>query len=306
MPELPALSALSWFKTDFFWLTSEIEFVWLNRGIEVKRFLKFVSKSGPLRVAKRLIIALQYLLPGLSQSLSWAFRKSEDSNFYYDLTGINYRHLGHFIATATGKSPSEIFGYMDELKNSSRYAEAVAEYRSQNKSQSGTTMQPGRRLGWYALIRVVKPTVVLETGVHQGVGALAICLALEQNAAEGHFGSYVGTDINPKAGGLITDLGFSFANVHIGDSINALGHLSEQVDIYISDSDHSSGYEFDELIAASNKLSKSAIVISDNAHATDVLEKWSMSENREFYFYAEKPSNHWYPGAGIGLSRPKS
>lgn len=271
----------------------------------MKKFLKFVSKAGPLRVLKRLILAFQYLLPSLSRSFSWAIKKSEDSNFYYGLTDRNYRHLGHFIATAAGKSPSEIFGYMDELKNSSRYAEAVAEYRSKNRAQSGTTMEPGRRLGWYALIRALKPKVVLETGVHQGVGALAICLALEKNAVEGHLGSYVGTDINHKAGGLIAEPGFSFATVLIGDSIESINQLTEQVDIYISDSDHSAGYEFDELIAASHKLSKSAIVISDNAHATDVLEQWSISENRQFSFYAEKPKSHWYPGAGIGLSSPR-
>jgi predicted O-methyltransferase YrrM len=272
----------------------------------LKKFLKSVSRSGPLRVTKRIIIALQYLLPGLSQSLSWAFRKSEDSNFYYDLTDVNYRHLGHFIATATGNSPSEIFGYMDELKNSSRYAEAVAEYRSKNRAQSGTTMQPGRRLGWYALIRAVKPKVVLETGVHQGVGALAICLALEKNAADGHVGSYVGTDINKKAGGLIAELGFSFANVLIGDSIDSINQLTERVDVYISDSDHSVGYELDELNIASLKLSKSAIVISDNAHVTDVLEQWSVGLDRNFLFFGEKPKNHWYPGGGIGLSSPSS
>jgi predicted O-methyltransferase YrrM len=214
--------------------------------------------------------------------------------------------LGHFIATATGNSPSEIFGYMDELKNSSRYAEAVAEYRSKNRAQSGTTMQPGRRLGWYALIRAVKPKVVLETGVHQGVGALAICLALEKNAADGHVGSYFGTDINKKAGGLIAELGFSFANVLIGDSIDSINQLTERVDVYISDSDHSVGYELDELNIASLKLSKSAIVISDNAHVADVLEQWSVGLDRNFLFYGEKPKNHWYPGGGIGLSSPSS
>jgi len=275
----------------------------LKRGIAVKKFLKAVSRSGPLRVLKRIIIALQYLLPSLSRSLSWAFRRSEDSNFYYGLTERNYRHLAHFISGATAKSPSEIFSFMEELENSRKYSEAVTKFRAINKDQSDSNMEPGRRLGWYALIRALKPKVVLETGVHQGVGALAICLALEKNAAEGHVGLYFGTDINPKAGVLISDLEFHFANVLIGDSIETINKLTEQIDIYISDSDHSAGYEFDELIAASKKLSKSAVVISDNSHATDVLEQWSVKENRQFSFYGEKPKNHWYPGAGIGLSR---
>ena len=271
----------------------------------MKRFIKFVSRSGPLRVLKRLILAFQYLLPSLSRSFSWALKKSEDSNFYYGLTERNFRHLMHFVAGVTAKSPSQILEYMEELQNSSKYTEAVEKFRSRNKDQSGTTMEPGRRLGWYALIRALKPKVVLETGVHQGVGALAICLALEKNAAEGHLASYVGTDINPKAGGLIAELGFSFATVLIGDSIDSINQLTDQIDIYISDSDHSEGYEFDELIAASNKLSKSAVVISDNAHATDVLENWSISEGRQFSFFGERPKNHWYPGAGIGLSSPR-
>jgi len=43
-------------------------------------------------------------------------------------------------------------------------------------------------------------------------------------------------------------------------------------------------------------------VLSDNSHATTELAKWSLRQGRRFMYFAEEPLDHWYPGAGIGVS----
>ena len=50
------------------------------------------------------------------------------------------------------------------------------------------------------------------------------------------------------------------------------------------------------------KLSKNAVILGDNSHVTDKLSIFSKERNRRFYFFKEEPLNHWYPGAGIGIS----
>jgi hypothetical protein len=49
-------------------------------------------------------------------------------------------------------------------------------------------------------------------------------------------------------------------------------------------------------------LSVNGIVLSDNSHATTELAKWSLRQGRRFMYFAEELLDHWYPGAGIGVS----
>ncbi len=43
-------------------------------------------------------------------------------------------------------------------------------------------------------------------------------------------------------------------------------------------------------------------ILGDNSHITSKLAEFSMREGRRFVFLAEDPANHWYRGAGIGVS----
>lgn len=275
-----------------------------DNGMKVKQVLKALSRGGPLRVIKRMVIASSYLGSPVLRGLSWAFKKTEDSNFYYEISERNLKHLHHFISGSTGSSLEVTKSFGDELLNSKEFAEAIRTFKHSRPALSSFSFAPGRRIGWYQLVRILKPQVVLETGVHQGVGALVICLALKRNAEEGNPGRYIGADINNDAGALISSLGFDFAQVKIGDSIKSIESLECEVDLYISDSDHTAGYEKRELLAVEGKLAKRGVVVSDNAHVTDVLLEWSVEQQRRFSFHRETPAGHWYPGGGVGLSTP--
>ncbi len=49
-------------------------------------------------------------------------------------------------------------------------------------------------------------------------------------------------------------------------------------------------------------MNQKGIILGDNSHITDKLSKFSAKYNRKFIFFKEEPENHWYPGAGIGIS----
>jgi hypothetical protein len=49
-------------------------------------------------------------------------------------------------------------------------------------------------------------------------------------------------------------------------------------------------------------LSSAAVILGDNAHLTSALFEFSIASRRKFLFFAEKPADHFYPGAGIGAA----
>lgn len=131
---------------------------------------------------------------------------------------------------------------------------------------------------------------------------MMLCAALLRNAAEGSPGRYYGTDIDLGAGLLFCEPYRSPGEILYGDSIETLSSLRETVDLFINDSDHSAEYEGREYRIIAPKLAERAIVVGDNAHVTDELVKFSAETGRSFLFFREQPADHWYLGAGIGLS----
>jgi hypothetical protein len=236
------------------------------------------------------------------------FESGETHNFTYDLLEENLRYLAEIIAVATNKPATEIECYLEEALDDAElraYFDArMAAYDGQ-KSPRNVTSPFGRRLGWYAVVRATKPRVIIETGVERGHGALLLCAALLRNEKAGFPGRYFGTDINPQAGWLLSGPYAAVGNILVGDSITSLRNFPQTVDLFINDSDHSAEYEAQEYDVIAPRLSKSAIILGDNAHVTDKLALFSRKTGRNFLMFCEKPKNHWYPGAGIGISFPR-
>ena len=118
-------------------------------------------------------------------------------------------------------------------------------------------------------------------------------------------GEYIGTDINPEAGYLFDGKYTKAGKIIYGDSIDSLKKLNKKIDLFINDSDHSAEYEAQEYKTISSKLTEGAILLGDNSHVTDKLLKFSINNNRHFLLFKEEPKNHWYSGAGIGISFSK-
>jgi hypothetical protein len=259
------------------------------------------------RVLKRLKYSSSYHKASVLNSIRWSWKKTEDHNYYYGLTDQNYLYLTHFLCTTFRCPFDEIEGYLDEIRSDLEIKSILSSSFMQNNDLRDSIPEIGRRVGWYVIVRILKPKLVVESGVYQGLGSLIISKAIEKNVMDGYGGRYIGTDIDPDSGVFYTGRLTNFGEIRIGDSIQILNSINSVVDLYICDSDHSSIYELKEYQALEFKIDKSSVVISDNSHATDVLANWSLKNNREFHFFRENPKDHWYPGGGIGISKsPKS
>lgn len=242
----------------------------------------------------------RYDLRILRSSARWLAHSKEYTNYTYDLTARNRNHLAWWVSSVSGVSHEQCRQYLEEIHNNDFLRRHIADCvrNSPRRGISDLVMPLGRREGWYAMTRALKPRIAVEAGTDKGLGALAIGLALRANG-QGHLHT---VDLNPSAGTLLP--GFSdVVTMHRGqDSRAFLAEFSEQLDLFVQDADHSRTHETAELRAVESKLRRGAVVLSDNAHVTDALATWAQDRHWSFLYFAEEPEDHWHPGNGIGAA----
>lgn len=244
--------------------------------------------------------ALRHLSLETKETTRWLIRSREHHNYTYNLTPRNLAHLAWWVSEVTGADVSQCRDWIKEALEDEQLVETFHSrtLQSNRRGLADLELRIGRRAGWYAIIRANKPRHVLETGTDKGLGSLVCAAALLRNGS----GRLTTVDINPSAGYLICSPYSDVTSMINGDSVAVLSKMAEKVDLFIHDSDHTDEHERAEIHAVSPRLSPEAVVLSDNAHATDVLQLWSESQGRRFLYFQEEPDRHWYPGAGIGAS----
>ena len=253
------------------------------------------------RTKRRLDFAMSYIQPQIDHAKVWARSESEESNFLYEITPGNRLNLAHMIAVIFSTSSKTVEGLFAEIENDGVFQRHVEAGMKRHLPGIGE-VKIGRRLGWYAVARILNPKIIVETGVDYGIGSCVLCSALMRNAAEGFPGRYIGMEIRKEAGQLLTGPFAEFGRIEYGDSLTSLSRMNEAIDLFVSDSDHSLDYEAREYDTVTPMLSSKAIILGDNSHFSPMLARYSDRERRQFLFFKEEPLRHWYPGAGIGFS----
>lgn len=256
-----------------------------------------------LRVFSRARRVSSYLKPQMLAGIRWIPMKTEFSNFYYSITDSNRADLANLISVITKVPVNEIEEYFLEVEQDTEVIERLRTFKDNDPSLINSQLKLGRRIGWYAIVRALKPNVVVETGVHHGLGALTLNCAVKRNIEEGFPGRYFGTDIDLNAGKLVRDYSNEVGTILFGDSLESLVKFPEKsIDLFINDSDHSAEYEAKEYELLLTRGSDSLMILGDNSHSTSSLREFSRKNGRDFVFFKEIPENHFYPGAGIGFS----
>ena len=119
--------------------------------------------------AYRFGLAIRHLSRPFKYVPGWSIKSRETTNFTYDLAEANRRYLAAFLADATGLGYATIAGYLDEIDADQELRERIRTHtaRSRRRELADSVVRFGRRVGWFALVRAVKPRLVVETGVEQ-------------------------------------------------------------------------------------------------------------------------------------------
>jgi Methyltransferase domain len=236
------------------------------------------------------VASMRYLAAGI-----------ELGNFTYDIA--NEAELAQVVAAALNTELTTVARYLEELRQDERLrSELGAKIRGHGR---GRAVHFGRRAGWYAAVRVVRPRTVVETGIHDGLGSSVLLRALERNASEGAEGRLMSFDILPTVGWLVPEHLRSQWDVFSGDSRELLPRTLErvEVDLFVHDSDHSYDHERFELEIVDSRASDGAVMITDNAHGGPAFAEFCAKRGIEPHVFIERPRRHFYPGAGMGITR---
>ena len=247
----------------------------------------------------RIKIFFDYNFNNLKKSVSWLFTSREFTNFLYEITDLNRNQMIGAISSITGKPISEVEKYFIEIESDQQFRIEIDKKAKRIPRQKELLFPVpfARRIVWYCLIRIERPATVVETGTEKGLGSLIIQKALDMN----NHGKLYTLDLDKYAGSLLDLIDKEKISLIIGDSIHSISSIKE-IDLFIHDSDHSAEHERKELEAIETKLSSNAFVLSDNSHITNELYNWSKKMGRKYVFIKEVPKDHWYGGAGVGIS----
>jgi len=266
-----------------------------SRSVANSRFARLAA--FPLRAA----YAARFDARVLAQSSRWLIRSREYTNYTFHLAPLNLEHLAWWVADVAGVHVSDARKYIAEAENDGQLKGHVrtATLMSSRRGLADTEVRLHKRLGWYALVRALRPMHVVETGTDKGLGAVVLAAALLRNGE----GRLTTIDVNPNAGYLIQREYATVTTLTIADSLQAIPKLPRPVDFFLHDSCHTRAHESAEYETAAPLLSDRAVILSDNAHGTDALPAWAEATGRRFSYFQERPIDHWYPGGGIGLAQ---
>lgn len=259
------------------------------RGLNRFRWLRKLNVVRRYDTHGRILSAARYVLID-----------PELSNFTYDLA--NGAELAGFVAGSVGVPHPDADRFVREGQEDEELRRMLRS-RLAGRWDRKQRAQYGRRLGWYAIARALKPRLIVETGIHDGLGSALLLRALERNASEGSPGRLMSVDVDPAAGWLVDHRLRSGWEPIYESTFTALPRAldGEEVGMIVHDSDHTYECELFEFETAVAHAAPRLALVSDNSHATSALRDVCESLGIDYRFFREQPRDHFYPGGGIGF-----
>jgi hypothetical protein len=229
-------------------------------------------------------------------NLSYVLVDPEPDNYTYELA--NEDELRAWVAGVAAADLDRVTALFAEPRTDADLATRVRRATAGHWWWTKRSPPFGKRLAWYALVRLLAPKVVVETGVHDGLGSLLLLRALERNGGAGRLVSF---DINPAAGWLVAgghpSWELRIESTRVGLSgVLAGGGLG----LFIHDSLHTYEHERFELSLAADHLDAGGVLLTDNAHGTRALADLCAERGLLYREFHERPRGHFYPGGAIG------
>ncbi len=179
------------------------------------------------------------------------------------------RRLASFLEVP----PQEIEASYREMDASAWLKEVLEKKRMRQRMFDLSMLSPLRAPALYALCRVLRPEIVVETGVAEGFSSAFILAALERNGAGRLYSidlpNQPGQELSKEAGtGWLVPAGFRRRwELVIGSSREKLPPLLERLgktDLFYHDSDHSYENMKFEFEAALARLSPGGVIAADD------------------------------------------
>jgi predicted O-methyltransferase YrrM len=241
---------------------------------------------------------MKRLFINFSQRLTFAAR-----NPWYTMRSLANEVLAteeRFLASISDSNVASIRGYLEEPFQDEKFYEhlRLSEHIFGESKITSADFYAKKVVLQYALVRALKPAVVLETGVASGVSTAYFLLALKKNGCGAldsiELGDTAFLPPGRSPGWVVPDWLRAPWKMHIGDSRELLAPLAQKLaplDIFIHDSLHTYDHMTLEFEQAFPYLKPGGILIADDA-------LWNPAFN-EFSERIHAPAARAIRGVGI-------
>jgi hypothetical protein len=244
--------------------------------------------------------------PGYSPTklLNWVLLGDDSRLYPFQLIGSARQQAFDLAEKILGIQKQTISAFLEEIEEDTSFLKEVRSLlrKHPNKSQAHSPIIIGQRLLWYVFVRGLKPGLVVESGIGDGLGAQIILKALQKNKKERFKGHYYGIDLDPNSGFLIRQLNPDLGEYIIGDGFWTLKKTDHEIDLFIYDSNPSSEYELSEYEAIRNKLGTNAVIISSTSGQSDALKVFSARTGRRFKLFSSRNLKNMNISSSAGIS----
>jgi len=173
------------------------------------------ARRPPLLLSKlRMLLHYRAFTRKPVEAVRYLLLDTELDNFTYEIGNLD--ELASFLADGLGVEQAVASSYLDELQGDEVLRRELTE-RLRGRFGERARVAYGRRLGWYAAVRIRKPRVAVQTGTHHGLGSAVLLSALARNAAEGEEGVLLDLDVRADTGWLVPERLESYRERHVGD-----------------------------------------------------------------------------------------
>jgi Methyltransferase domain len=235
---------------------------------------------------------------GLRHRLVYVLLDPETESFSFE--PANEQEIVAGLAVALGRPREELAGYAAETREDPELGELLRRHLAWRFDAK--RRQPlGNRLAWYLIARAVKPELIVETGIYQGLGSLVLLRALERNKQQGSPGELMSFDINPRAGGLVRAQARQHWQRFVGSTHELLLPALEgrRVGMLLQDTPHTVENQRFEFGAALSHAAPTLVLVDGSGRPSPALEQLCAEHGGVQHRVPMRSRNHIYPGAEV-------
>lgn len=234
------------------------------------------------------------------RNLAYVLWDPELESHTYDVANLG--ELAEFLAAELGVEQERALDYLHEPDADPIFNEEWAR-RMRFRFDVKHRVQLANRLIWWGLVRTVRPRLVVECGIFNGVGSLVLLRALERNRAEGTPGELLSIDSDPTMGWAVPSRLEEHWTTVEGFTSDVLEEAIEgrDVGILIHDTPHTYENQILEFSVALRHSAEQMVLIDSSGGQTPALEELCEREGGRYRYFRERPKDHFYPGNGSGI-----
>jgi hypothetical protein len=237
----------------------------------------------------------------LRHRLGYVLFDPETESFSYDVE--NRAELIEGLSAALGCSPSEVLAYAAEVDRDPEL-NALLSRHVRRRFDVKHRLPLGHRLAWYVMARALKPELIVETGIYDGLGSLALLRALERNRREGSPGELISIDSNPHAGSVVRDeLRGSWHRVTGLTRERLLPAIGERrVGMLFQDTAHTDENQRFEFMAALSHSADCLLLLDGSGGLSGTLQTVAAEQGGVYHRVPVHSRNHIYPGLDVAFA----